>query len=28
MAMTPNIPPMMSFTDDPARSGWPGGPVM
>ena len=27
-AMTANMPPMMSTTEEPARSGWPGGPVM
>ena len=27
-AMMPNIAPMMSITDAPARSGWPIGPVM
>ena len=26
--ITANMPPMMSTTDDPARSGWPGGPVI
>ena len=26
--MTANMPPMMSMTEEPARSGWPGGPVM
>ena len=26
--ITPNMPPMMSLTDEPARSGRPGGPVM
>ena len=26
--IAPNIPPMMSLTDDPARSGRPSGPVM
>ena len=28
MAMAPNMPPMMSLTDEPARSGSPGRPVM
>ena len=28
IAMTPNIAPMMSITDAPARSGRPGGPVI
>ena len=28
IAMTPNMPPVMSMTDVPARNGWPGGPVM
>ena len=27
-ATTPKIAPMMSMTEAPARSGWPGGPVM
>ena len=28
MAMTPNMPPVTSMTEVPARSGLPGGPVM
>ena len=28
MPMTPNMPPAMSMTEDPARMGRPGGPVM